>query len=123
MTIRSQRCAAHTQRGSLCQRWSVLGGRVCQVHGGAAPQVKAAAERRLLAMVEPALVVLRQLLDSADNDSVRMAAIRDILDRTGFKPREVVEAQSDVTINVVRYEEPTGYLAPARHNGHTLPLP
>lgn len=44
------RCTAKSKRtGSRCKRAPVVGGRVCAVHGGAAPQVKAAAERRVAA--------------------------------------------------------------------------
>jgi hypothetical protein len=35
----SVRCAAHRQDGRPCGRWSIEGGNVCMVHGGAAPQV------------------------------------------------------------------------------------
>ncbi|MFJ8320152.1 hypothetical protein [Micrococcus luteus] len=42
-----RRCAATSKRtGSRCKRSPVVGGTVCTIHGGAAPQVKAAAERR-----------------------------------------------------------------------------
>lgn len=45
-----RRCAATSKRtGSRCKRSPVVGGTVCTIHGGAAPQVKAAAERRQLA--------------------------------------------------------------------------
>lgn len=40
-------CAAHTSAGGQCRRQAVKGATVCHVHGGAAPQVKAAAARRL----------------------------------------------------------------------------
>lgn len=41
------RCTAHTGGGKPCQRWPVDGANVCATHGGRAPQVKAAAKRRL----------------------------------------------------------------------------
>ena len=44
------RCTAKSKRtGARCKRAPVVGGRVCAVHGGKAPQVKAAAERRAAA--------------------------------------------------------------------------
>lgn len=44
-----RRCKAHTSKGKPCRRAPILGGEVCPSHGGRAPQVKAAAERRQLA--------------------------------------------------------------------------
>ena len=42
------RCSAHRSRdGQPCQAWAVRGGSVCVAHGGAAPQVRLAAQRRL----------------------------------------------------------------------------
>jgi hypothetical protein len=41
------RCTGHSSRtGKPCRAWAVRGARVCVVHGGRAPQVKAAAEVR-----------------------------------------------------------------------------
>jgi len=56
-------------------------------------------------MVDPALTALRRLLDEADSDSVRYAAIRDILDRAGYKPKDRVEQTGKVVIEVV-YGDP-----------------
>jgi hypothetical protein len=40
------RCKAHNKAGKACMRWPRLGAPVCPRHGGHAPQVLAAAERR-----------------------------------------------------------------------------
>jgi len=42
------RCRGHRGDGSPCKRWSIRGGYVCPSHGGRAPQVRRAAECRLL---------------------------------------------------------------------------
>lgn len=43
-----RRCTAHSSRtGERCRKAAVLGGTVCENHGGSAPQVRAAAKRRL----------------------------------------------------------------------------
>jgi hypothetical protein len=39
-------CKAQTRTGEPCRNFAILGGRVCHAHGGRAPQVKRAAERR-----------------------------------------------------------------------------
>lgn len=47
MTGAVPRCSAHTSSGAPCKHRPMLGSNVCQTHGGMAPQVKAAATRRL----------------------------------------------------------------------------
>ena len=42
-----RRCTAHSRSGAQCKRSAALGSTVCASHGGKAPQVKAAAARRL----------------------------------------------------------------------------
>lgn len=45
-----RRCTAKAKgSGNQCRRYAIAGGNVCRNHGGNAPQVKAAAERRLAA--------------------------------------------------------------------------
>lgn len=56
-------------------------------------------------MVAPALMQLRKLIDAADTDSVKLTAIRDVLDRTGHKLPERIEADNAVTIRVEYAEQ------------------
>jgi hypothetical protein len=44
---RPRRCTARNRAGKPCRRYTARRGNVCRLHGGAAPQVKAAAKRRL----------------------------------------------------------------------------
>jgi hypothetical protein len=46
-TIRRQ-CSAHSRTGNQCKRFAIPGAIVCRYHGGMAPQVRAAADRRLV---------------------------------------------------------------------------
>ncbi len=103
-------CSAHRTDGKPCSRSPINGGRVCIMHGGKAPQVRMAANERLAAMVDPALVELRRLIDGAESDSVKLAAIKDVLDRTGFKPAERVEATlvSAFTLRIDRGNDDDG---------------
>jgi hypothetical protein len=41
------RCTAHRSNGQPCRAWSIRGGFVCRVHGGAIGRVRAQAEFRL----------------------------------------------------------------------------
>lgn len=84
------KCTAHRTDGETpCGNWAIRGGTVCRYHGGSAPQVKAAAERRwearLAAMVDPALERLERLSAGAESESVRLRATDSILDRGGVR--------------------------------------
>jgi len=58
------------------------------MHGGAAPQVKAAARERIAAFVDPALDELNKILQGkATPAPTRLAAIKDILDRAGYQAK------------------------------------
>ena len=43
----ARKCSAHCTDGRPCRSYAVAGGTVCAAHGGRAPQVKAAAARRV----------------------------------------------------------------------------
>src|SRR5215467_10575732 len=95
------KCRAHSARtGEPCKNWAIRGGKVCHFHGGAAEHVKFNARLRLDEMVVPALGELRKLIARADSDSVRLSAIKDVLDRTGYKLPERLETDNAVTIKV-----------------------
>lgn len=57
------KCKAKKTDGSPCKAWAIKGGEVCRVHGGRAPQVKAAAARNL-AEGEIAKALRRKLADA-----------------------------------------------------------
>lgn len=61
--------AASRSTGKPCKRNAIPGGTVCYWHGGAAPQVAAAAERRTVQAEADALVA--RLLHAADAEPVR----------------------------------------------------
>jgi len=89
--------------GKQCGNPPLPGGHVCKFHGGKAPQVLKASARNILEeLVGPALAKMRQILEDKETPpSVRLAAVRDILDRTGFKPVEQMEV---VTIGWVEQQ-------------------
>lgn len=91
--IDRRRCRAHRGNGEPCSAYAIRGGVVCAVHGGRAPQVKRAADERLRELVDPAIVELERLMTKSDMDSVRLAAVKDILDRAGLKPTEKIDAR------------------------------
>ena len=94
----AQRCKATSRAGKRCRQSAILGGTVCRFHGGSAPQVKRKAEERLAHLVDPSIAKLEKLIES-NSDNVALGAIRDILDRSGFRP--VMAQETEVSINLV----------------------
>lgn len=87
-----RRCTAHSSRtGEQCKNVAIKGHTVCRYHGGAAKQIKRAAQTRLDNAAE---VMAKQLLGiamSADSEAVKLAAVKDALDRTIGKAPTTVE--------------------------------
>ncbi len=97
------RCRATNNRGQPCRYAPIPGGAVCRFHGGAAPQVKAAAMDRLRALQHPAIDRLGKLIDQEEFPTVAYAASRDVLDRTLGKPQEAIN-HSVVGALVIKWE-------------------
>ena len=79
--------------GNRCGNPPIPGGKVCRIHGGNAPAVKAAGAHRVMeALIGPILVeIARVIQDPTVSDTVKMTTCRDILDRMGFKPAQTSE--------------------------------
>lgn len=61
------KCRAMRTNGVPCTQWAIKGGVVCVTHGGKAPQVKAAAQRRLQrAQLTSEVALLLEELDPED---------------------------------------------------------
>jgi hypothetical protein len=86
-------CTAKRSNGTPCKNPAIRGGNVCRNHGGSAPQVRAKANERLLALVDPALATLARGVAKREGipGPTEIAAARDILDRAGFKPTDKTE--------------------------------
>jgi hypothetical protein len=92
-------CKARKTNGIPCRAPAIRGGAVCVVHGGAAPQVKAKAQERLLSLVAPALATLSKLIKTK-NEAVALGACKDVLDRSGLKPDTRLIVEETVTTDV-----------------------
>lgn len=89
----SKICHARSKStGIQCQRQAIPGGTVCRYHGGGAPQVQRAAKERLREMLDPALNALAHLVENAENETVRLRAAQDIMDRCGLNMIHKVDA-------------------------------
>ncbi len=72
------------------------GATVCRVHGGSAPQVKAAAKRRLERALDAATQRLLGFAFDADvRDVIALAAVNGILDRGGLTAKQALEIGVD----------------------------
>lgn len=99
------RCSATAKRtGRQCEQYAINGGTVCHKHGGAAPQVKAKAEERIKALVNPALALIEEYLEHAGDPeysvppAVRLRAAESILDRAGYGATQKIRMDGDVTV-------------------------
>jgi hypothetical protein len=98
-----RRCSAHSsQTGLPCKRPPIEGGTVCGTHGGRAPHIKKAARARLENAADR---LARQLLGMAEDPdmapAVKLAALRDALDRAGIGARTAL----DVSVELKPYEK------------------
>jgi hypothetical protein len=95
---RNQKCqhvvAQRIANGEQCKNASLAGATVCRYHAGAATQVVHAARIRLQnAADKMARELLGMATDPSVSDSVKLAAIRDALDRAGLKPVTAVDLE------------------------------
>jgi hypothetical protein len=95
-----QQCTATNKAGNRCGRWAIAGGMVCPKHGGAAPQVREAARRRLLQHAPMAIRVLHDVARDANAPAAaRVRAAGDILDRAGLKAATEIEVTATMATN------------------------
>lgn len=67
------------------------------MHGGGAPQVKKKALQRLQEAADPAAAELVRISTKADSESVRVSAIKEILDRAGYTATQKHEIETTLT--------------------------
>jgi hypothetical protein len=86
-TIMSEplRCTAKSKTtGKQCKNLPIVGGTVCVSHGGSIPAVKAAAQRKMIALIDPALAVLYRAMFECDEWPSKIRAALGVLDRAGM---------------------------------------
>jgi hypothetical protein len=110
--------ATSNMTGERCKRPVVVGARVCRLHGGSAPHVKAAAAKRLLIDHAPKAVErLGELLSDpkdADpcpfcrrgmprDDLITVKASTAVLDRAGLGPQSKLEIEAKVNVDFLPF--------------------
>lgn len=93
-----RRCSARKKDGTPCRKPPIIGGTVCMSHGGAAKHIREAARNRLLASQDWLMAELLRIAKSSKNDSVKLKAIRDALDRAGLSARQEVHIEGKVSL-------------------------
>ena len=82
------RCTAKSKTtGKQCRNTPIPGGTVCVSHGGSIPAVKAAAQRKMIALIDPALAVLYRAMVECDEWPSRIRAALGVHLGQGFGPR------------------------------------
>jgi hypothetical protein len=88
-------CTANRANGLKCKAPAVSGTTVCRVHGGCAPQVRAAAQNRLKMLGMMALGVMEELANLKSEPGIRFQAARDLLNRAKVGEGEAVRVEGD----------------------------
>lgn len=115
-------CTAHRTDGQPCQASAIRGGTVCRSHGGSASQVKDAARWRLLELVDPALVRLDQMIRDSTDERLVLAAVKEILSRTGIEPPIPIAEITDELLEseIARLEPQPSSIGTAYTSGSNL---
>jgi hypothetical protein len=106
-----RRCTANRQDGNPCRRYAIRGGNVCRVHGGGSPQVVAKARERLALAADRMARELLGIADGAESEAVKLAAVKDALDRAGLSAKQNVE----VGVELKPYEQVLSDIAGVAH--------
>jgi len=76
------------------------GQNVCRMHGGSAPQSRAAGAERIRALEHPAISRVAHLIDHGDTDAIRFTAARFVLELLGHKATEKIQTDGRTVIEV-----------------------
>lgn len=85
-------CTARRTNGQPCSNFAITGANVCRTHGGAAPQVRAKAQVRILMASDLAASKLIEMMQSPKvADNIKLAAAKDLLDRANLAGTQNIE--------------------------------
>lgn len=90
-----RRCKAHLSNGSgaRCRKWAIRGGTTCATHGSSTKNAKRKARERLELAQDAMARELLGLATGAASETVKLAAIKDALDRGGLIAPRTIEVE------------------------------
>ena len=83
-----------------CERWAIAGSTICPKHGGSAPQVKAAAKRRLEALLDRKVERLDEISEQNLHMPSALGATQSIINRVLGKVGDGPKASNQPTHNI-----------------------
>lgn len=90
-------CKARRRNGTPCGNPPMNGSTVCRMHGGAAPQVRRRAQQRLDESSDIAVLhILKIMRDESVPANVRLAAAKDVLDRSSIVGKQHLSVEVEV---------------------------
>ena len=99
---KSVRCRATSKRTGLqCGAFVTNGAAVCKWHGGKAPQVMAAAQRRLDELRPAAIQYYDYLLGQREYPSAGLGAANAVMDRVDGRPAEKVQLEVTASASLI----------------------
>ena len=107
-------CKAHLKSGRQCKRRAILGGKVCPMHGGSAPQVKRKAQERIDAAADSLVAAVVELALGQQTRDGRPVEAKDII----AAAKELLNRSSEVRqpgVEVKHSGDPSGVALPAYH--------
>lgn len=97
---RKRKCTATNRSGERCGQAPIVGGFVCAQHGGKSPQAQRTARERLMALADPAIAVLQDVIQQRpacdhcgrrDDVATIVRAALGVLDRSGHAAQQKIE--------------------------------
>jgi hypothetical protein len=117
------RCNGTLQSGKQCRREAVDGSVVCDIHGGAAPQVRRRAAERLIMTADQAAQMLVRMMEVTEVPfGVRAKIAQDLLDRAGLVAGQVHQIVPTTEDPVMRFFE-GAFSDPSNWESNTQPDP
>ncbi len=89
-----------------CPNYPIKGGSVCMAHGGSVKRIRRTAQKRMLALVEPAMVALGEIIEQNDHMPSKLGAVRTVLERAGdnvigaLKKAETTDTRPIINIGI-----------------------
>jgi hypothetical protein len=100
------RCNGTLQSGKRCRREAIEGSVVCEIHGGAAPQVRRrAAERLIMTADQAAQMLVKMMEDTEVPFGVRAKIAQDLLDRAGLIATQIHQIVPTTEDPIIRFFE------------------